>query len=923
MNLYTKDTLRQTFLDFFKEKNHSILPSSSLIPASDPTLLLINSGMAQFKSYFSGEKTPPNRRITTSQKCFRTTDIEEVGDNTHLTMFEMLGNFSFGDYFKKEACSWALELITDKLNLEIERIYITVYKTDDEAEKIWLDLGIPKERIYRFGDEDNWWGPAGDEGVCGPSSEINYYLGSNDNIPPKNDTKRKEKWGPNLHDDFIELYNLVFTQFYRDKDGNDTILPNKNIDTGMGLERTLAVLQNVDNVYETDVFIPIIKTVEKCSSIKWGKSKETDEAIRVVAEHARSASFLIGDGVSPSNTGRGYVLRRLIRRGMLFAKKIDLLESPLSSLVDVISREMGEYYPELADNKNFIVDVISKEEENFSKTLSNGQSVLDGMINFRKKNKKRESSDNFSNGLKIAANESKKSNTKNFDKSLTGREAFILYDTYGYPVEITIEVAKQNNLDLDINSFYKELENQKKVSKENSGQLNKSQNLEIFKNLDIHSTKFVGYEKTNHKSKVISIIHNDQIVESIEKESNAQIIVSETPFYAERGGQIGDSGYMHNDQVDIVINDTQYPYGNISVHFASNIKGKLSVGDEINLQVDVDRREKIKRNHTATHLVQAALREILGTHVKQAGSVVEPEKLRFDFTHLKPLTNEELIEIQNRVNEAIRENHKVNVDSTTYTEAVDDGALAFFGDTYDTDVRTIKITPPWSYELCGGTHMDYTGGIGSFIITSETGIGSGIRRLEAITGIASERLIIEKFSAMKKATNFLKVPDNDLVDRIISLSTKLANNDKKILNLEQQLLFGSLSNDNENYSGDKKIQIKKKIIDVIIREVNASNIQSLRQTGDHFRAKNEDSLIILGSNIGDQSYVVIMCSNFLADNNFHAGEIAKQISLLMDGGGGGNNKVAQAGAKKSVELSKILNKCTEIISNQINKSKKS
>ena len=923
MNLYTKDTLRQTFLDFFKEKNHSILPSSSLIPASDPTLLLINSGMAQFKSYFSGEKTPPNRRITTSQKCFRTTDIEEVGDNTHLTMFEMLGNFSFGDYFKKEACSWALELITDKLNLDIERIYITVYKTDDEAEKIWLDLGIPKERIYRFGDEDNWWGPAGDEGVCGPSSEINYYLGSKDNIPPKNDIKRKEKWGPNLHDDFIELYNLVFTQFYRDKNGNDTILPNKNIDTGMGLERTLAVLQNVDNVYETDVFTPIIKTVEKCSNIKWRESKETDEAIRVVAEHARSASFLIGDGVSPSNTGRGYVLRRLIRRGMLFAKKLNLLESPLSSLVDVISREMGEYYPELADNKNFIIDVISKEEENFSKTLSNGQSVLYGMINFRIRNKKRESSDNFSKGLKIAANESKKSNAKNFDKSLTGREAFILYDTYGYPVEITIEVAKQNNLDLDINSFYKELENQKKVSKEKSGQLNKSQNLEIFKSLDTYSTKFVGYEKTNHKSKVISIIHNNQIVESVEKESNAQIIVSETPFYAERGGQIGDSGYMHNDQVDIVINDTQSPYGNISVHFASNIKGKLSVGDEINLQVDIIRREKIKRNHTATHLVQAALREILGTHVKQAGSVVEPEKLRFDFTHLKPLTNEELIEIQNRVNEAIRENHKVNVDSTTYTEAVDDGALAFFGDTYDTDVRTIKITPPWSFELCGGTHMDYTGGIGSFIITSETGIGSGIRRLEAITGVASEKLIIEKFSVMKKATNFLKVPDNDLVDRIISLSTKLANNDKKILNLEQQLLFGSLSNDNENYSGDKKIQIKKKNVDVIIREVNASNIQSLRQTGDHFRAKNEDSLIILGSNIGDQSYVVIMCSNFLADNNFHAGEIAKQISLLMDGGGGGNNKVAQAGAKKSVELSKLLNKCTEIINNQINKSKKS
>ncbi|MFL2664642.1 MAG: alanine--tRNA ligase [Dehalococcoidia bacterium] len=920
--MYNKDTLRQTFLDFFEEKNHSVLPSSSLIPANDPTLLLINSGMAQFKSYFSGEKKPPNLRITTSQKCFRTTDIEEVGDKTHLTMFEMLGNFSFGDYFKKEACSWALELMIDKLNLDINRIYITVYKSDDEAEKIWLDLGIPIERIYRFGDEDNWWGPAGDEGVCGPSSEINYYLGSLENIPSKKDSKRKENWGPNLHDDFIELYNLVFTQFYRDKNGKDTILPNKNIDTGMGLERMLAVLQNVDNVYQTDVFLPIINQVEKLSNTKWGESKESDEAIRVLAEHARSASFLIGDGVSPSNTGRGYVLRRLIRRGMLFAKKLNILESPLSSLVNIVCKEMGNHYPELNNNKNFIIEVISKEEENFSRTLSNGESVLDGMINFRLGTKSSDS-DNFSRGLKIALNESKNSNIVEFNKCLSGKEAFILYDTYGYPVEITIEVAKQNDLDLDINSFYLELENQKQASKEKSGQFNNVQNLEIFKNLNIKDTKFVGYEKTNHKSKVICIIHNDQIIESIEKESNAQIIVSETPFYAERGGQIGDSGSMHNDHVDINISDTQSPYGSLSVHIASSINGKLSVGDDINLQVDVTRREKIKRNHTATHLLQATLREILGNHVKQAGSVVEPEKLRFDFTHLKPLTSEELVEIQNRVNEAIRENHKVNVHSTTYTEAVDDGALAFFGDTYDSDVRTIKITPPWSYELCGGTHMEYTGGIGAFIITSETGIGSGIRRLEAITGVAAEKLIIEKFNVIKNATTFLKVPDNDLVNRIITLSDKISNNDKKILDLEQQLLFGSLSNENENYSGDHKIEIKKKIIDVIIREVKASNIQSLRQTGDHFRDQNENSLIILGSNIDNQSYVVVMCSNFIIDNKFHAGEIAKEISLLMDGGGGGNNKVAQAGAKKSIDLSKILNQCHEIISNQIIKSKKS
>ncbi len=923
MKSYTKDTLRQIFLDFFKEKNHSILPSSSLIPASDPTLLLINSGMAQFKSYFSGEKIPPNRRITTSQKCFRTTDIEEVGDNTHLTMFEMLGNFSFGDYFKKEACSWALELMTENLNLDIEKIYITVYKTDDEAEKIWLDLGIPKERIYRFGDEDNWWGPAGDEGVCGPSSEINYYLGSDENIPSKNDPKRKEKWGPNLHDDFIELYNLVFTQYYRDKNGKDTILPNKNIDTGMGLERMLAVLQNVDNVYETDAFLPIIHSVEKVSNIKWGRSEETDEAIRVVAEHARSASFLIGDGVSPSNTGRGYVLRRLIRRGMLFAKKLNLLESPLSSLVPVVSREMGEYYPELIDNKNFIIEVISKEEENFSKTLSNGQAVLDGMINFRIKNKKENSSDNFSRGLKIAANESKKSATKDFDKSLTGKEAFILYDTYGYPVEITIEVAKQNNLNLDINSFYKELEHQKQISKENNNQLNKGENVENLKNLGVKSTKFVGYEKNSYKSKVIGIIHNNQIVKSVNKNSNAQIILSETPFYAARGGQVGDTGTMTSSESEIIINDTQSPYGSIYIHFSTIKEGTLSVGDEVNCHIDLERREKIMRNHTSTHLVHAALREILGNHVRQAGSVVEPDKLRFDFTHLKPLSDLELIKIQNKVNDVIRENHKVDVHYTTYTKAVDEGALAFFGDTYDADVRTIKILAPWSYELCGGTHMSYTGGIGTFIITSEVGIGSGIRRLEAVTGIESEKLIVNKFKIIKNATKLLKIPDEELIERISNLNKQLSNNDKKINQLEQELLFGSLSKTNENYSKDYTIDIDGKNVKVIIKEVKASNIQSLRQTGDHIRKENENSLIILASNIENQSYVVVMSSDLLSNNNLHAGEIAKGIANLMSGGGGGNNITAQAGSKNTVDFSKILNQSEEIISNQLKKSKSS
>ena len=932
----TADELREAFLAYFEERDHLRMPSSSLIPAADPTLLLIGAGMAQFKAYFSGEKEPPHPRVATSQKCFRTTDIEEVGDDTHLTMFEMLGNFSFGNYFKKEACEWALDLMTNRFGLDPERLYYTIYTTDDEAEQIWLDLGIPPERIYRFGDEDNWWGPAGDEGVCGPSSEISYYSGSLDDVPAVDDPVRNGVWGPNYHDDFVELYNLVFTQYYRDLDGNDTVLPAKNIDTGMGFERMLAVLQGTPNVYETDVFQPIIARVEQLSGKEWGQDEATDRAIRVVAEHARSASFLIGDGVIPGNSGRGYVLRRLIRRGMLFGRELGMETPMLSAVASTVADHMGHVYPELTDNHEFIKDVLEQEENSFSRTLEFGASVLAGMIEYRESEadameqiesgkllKAPSGDDAHTVGVRLAIVEIERlaksgdaGATKAWKNRISGAESFVLYDTYGYPIEVTEEVASAAELSVDHDGFASEMEAQRERGRAAGGFGGDRDSTRVYEQLGLDDTPFVGYETLTSNTVITAIVVDGESVESASDDDKVALVLSETPFYAARGGQVGDTGVISGDGFEIEVTDTKSPYGHINVHFGRVTTGSVARGAAVTATVDGDRRERIRRNHTATHLVHAALREIVGTHVRQAGSVVDADRLRFDFTNMQALTKEQVRAIQDRVNEKIRLNRPVTVHWTTYGEAVEEGALAFFGDTYDNEVRTIQIDSPWSYELCGGTHMDYTGGIGTFVIVSETGIGSGMRRMEAITGLASEQAIFERFGALEEVAARFRVPVSDVTSRVDALASDLGQSRKQVAQLEEQLLqasvgVGSQNSGNSNQGFD--IEANGTTVHVEVSEVPASNVGALRKTGDHLKKQIGKGVVVLGTVIDGLPMVVVMATDDTVKAGIHAGNIAKALAGKMGGGGGGSASVAQAGGKNADQLLSALDSTEEII----------
>ena len=600
---FTADEIRENFLKFFEEREHLRLPSASLIPAGDPTLLLTTAGMVPFKAYFSGELTPPSPRITTAQKSFRTTDIEEVGDVSHLTLFEMLGNFSFGDYFKAESCQWALELCLGVYGMDFERIYATIYTNDDEADQIWLDLGVPADRISRLGDEDNWWGPAGDEGACGPCSELNYYLGDLDDMPPTNSPARGTTWGPGISDDFLEFYNLVFTQYHRDRQGNDELLPKKNIDTGLGLERTVQILQGKDNVYETDIFGPLIDLVANRAGLTYGEKELSDRAIRVVAEHGRSASFLISDGVVPGNSGRGYVLRRVIRRGMLFGRELGLSGPILPQIAEATSSQMSHVYPELASNISFVQHVLQREEESFEATLDQGSRMLDEVIA-----------------------EAKASGST----AVPSPSVVRLYDTYGFPIEMTAEISAEQEITVDQDAVDAEMEQVRERSRSSASMFASDTDADaLYRSFDIEEVPFLGYRTRVADAEVIGIVKDGGLVDRASAGDQAEILLAETPFYAARGGQIGDTGWMRNGETTVRVDDCQAPYGHVNVHSCQIETGSISVGDVLTVEVDGVRREKIRRNHTATHLVHAALREVLGSHVRQSGSLVAPDYLRF------------------------------------------------------------------------------------------------------------------------------------------------------------------------------------------------------------------------------------------------------------------------------------------------------
>ena len=884
----TADEIRETFLSYFEARDHLRLPSASLIPAGDPTLLLTTAGMVPFKRYFSGELTPPNRRITTVQKSFRTTDIEEVGDVSHLTLFEMLGNFSFGDYFKLESCEWALDLCLNVFNLEPERIYATIHTIDDEAEQVWLDLGIPPDRISRLGDEDNWWGPAGEEGACGPCSELNYYLGDLSDIPPVGHDSRGKSWGPGISDDFLEFYNLVFTQFNRDRDGNDTMLPSKNIDTGMGFERIVQILQGKSNVYETDVFSPLIDLVATTAGVEYGIDDETDRAIRVVAEHGRSATFLISDGVVPGNTGRGYVLRRVIRRGMLFGRELGIAEPLLPSIAYSVAESMSHVYPELGDNLSFTQQVLGQEETSFETTLEQGSRRLNNLID-----------------------RAKASGASQIDAA----DIVQLYDSHGFPIEMTVEMSADHGLDADSDAIEEEIEALRQRSRAAANVFSEDADADaLYRSFGVEDVNFLGYRTLSADSEVIGLVVNGESVHEATAGDEVEVILAETPFYAARGGQIGDTGWLRNDLATLQVADCQAPFGHMNVHYCTVVSGRVAIGDILTADVDGERREKIRRNHTATHLVHAALREIVGSHVRQSGSLVAPDYLRFDFTHIDSLSPEQVTETQDRVNLAIRQNLPVEVHWTTYSKAVDGGALAFFGDTYEHEVRTIKIDAPWSYELCGGTHMNSTGGIGVFLMVSQSSIGSGIRRIEALTGIGAEQSVAARFELVDKLSSRLRVAPDALLERVDALTEELDLATRRAERLEEQLLRTTVQGDGDSASKhDFDLHLNGNVVPVRVRMVPASNVNAMRRTGDLLRDQIGSGIVILGSVVSERPVVVAMVSKDLASGTLHAGDIAKAVAATIGGGGGGSAETAQAGAKDPSRINEALAKTEQAV----------
>ena len=890
---FTADEIREQFLKFFEEREHLRLPSASLIPAGDPTLLLTTAGMVPFKPYFSGELTPPSPRITTAQKSFRTTDIEEVGDVSHLTLFEMLGNFSFGDYFKAESCKWALELCLGVYGMDFERIYATIYTSDDEANQIWLDLGIPADRISRLGDEDNWWGPAGDEGACGPCSELNYYLGNFDDIPPIDSPERGTTWGPGISNDFLEFYNLVFTQYHRDRQGNDVLLPKKNIDTGLGLERTVQILQGKNNVYETDIFGPLIELVASRAGMTYGEDEQTDCAIRVVAEHGRSASFLISDGVVPGNTGRGYVLRRVIRRGMLFGRELGLSGPILPQIAEATSLQMSHVYPELHSNLSFVQHVLQREEESFESTLDQGSRMLDDVI-----------AGSRSSGISTVPSES----------------VVRLYDTFGFPIEMTAEISTEQGIGVDLEAVDAEMEALRARSRASASMFaSDTDAADLYRSFGIEEVPFLGYRTLIADTEVIGIVKDSRLSNEASKGNKVEIVLAETPFYAARGGQIGDTGYMRNGETSIRVNDCQAPYGHLNVHSCDIENGTVSVGDVLTVEVDSNRREMVRRNHTATHLVHAALREVLGTHVRQSGSLVAPDYLRFDFTHMDALTPEEITKVQDRVNLAIRENLPVDVHWTTYGKAVEEGALAFFGDTYEHEVRTIKIDAPWSYELCGGTHMDATGGIGIFVIVSQSGIGSGIRRIEALTGIGAEMEVQKRFGIVDRVAATLRVDDERVLGRTEALLAELESARRRANQLEEQLLRQSVDGQASSAKVlDFEISVNGTDIPIQVRNIPASSVDAMRRTGDHMRDRLGSGVVVLGSVVGERPVIIVMATSDIAGKVVHAGNIAKGISATIGGGGGGRPDAAQAGARDPSRIDEALRNTRSVVESLTN-----
>lgn len=853
------DEIRKLFLEFFERKGHKIFPSASLIP-DDPQLLFTVAGMVPFKPIFWGKVEPVYTRIASCQKCLRTTDIENVGRTPrHHTFFEMLGNFSFGDYFKEEAIEWAWEFVTQVLKVSKDKLWISVYEEDDEAYEIWRKIGIPSNRILRLGKEDNFWGPAGPTGPCGPDTEIFYDTGLE--IPT---IDGKEPNPANTEGRFVEIWNLVFTEFYQDEKGELHPLKRKNIDTGAGLERLAAMMQGVYYNFDTDLFMPIIDKICNVLNVEYKKDEKTDVSIRVIADHIRAITFLISDGVLPSNEGRGYVLRRILRRAARHGTLLGAKEAFLFKIVDAVVEKMSPVYPEIKEKEDFVKKIVQGEEERFIQNLKRG---LELVIKIAEEN----------NGI------------------ISGKDAFKMYDTYGFPIDILKDIAQENNYKLDEKGFEFYMEQQRKRGREAQGEI------EFAKSSDYESlnleTRFVGYEKIEEKSKVL-YIKTDKFVDEIEN-TECEVILDVTPFYAEKGGQVSDTGVIKGLNGIIKVEYVYSPKEGIIVH-RGKLEGKISVGEIVEAKVDEDKRKSTMRNHTATHLLHAALRKVLGDHVKQAGSLVEPERLRFDFTHFRALTDEEIRKIEDIVNNEILKAQKVIIDEKPFEEAVKEGAMALFEEKYGDVVRVVKIGN-FSEELCGGTHVSNTGEIGLFKIISESSISAGIRRIEAITGLNSIEYVRNLENNLRMVKFELDTTDSEVIEKIRKMREKI----KELENKLKEFVKKSVNIDEILNSSEKINSIK-----FAVKIFENLDMEALREITDKLIDKGLD-LVVVFNKLDDKVVIVVKRKKTL--DRIHSGKIARLLAEVLSGGGGGRPDFAQAGGKDPTKINEAVQKLREYL----------
>ena len=863
---YGLNELREMFLSFFESKGHLRLPSFSLIPQNDPSLLIINSGMAPMKPYFTGEVEPPRHRVCTCQKCIRTGDIENIGKTArHGTYFEMLGNFSFGDYFKHESLAWSWEFLTSPewVGLEKELLYPSVYEKDDEAYDIWVnEIGVPADHVVRLGKEDNFWEHG--TGPCGPCSEIYYDRGVEKGCG-------KPDCAPGCDcDRFMEVWNNVFSQFNNDGHDNYTDLAQKNIDTGMGLERLACVCQNVDSLFDVDTVMNITNKVSEITGATYGKSHKMDVSLRVITDHIRSATFMIGDGILPSNEGRGYVLRRLLRRAARHGKLLGVNEPFLYKVCDMVIHENRNAYPDLVEKQEYITRVIKVEEENFAKTIDTGLRILNDLV---------------------------ESHKAKGETVFSGEDAFKLYDTYGFPLDLTQDILEEQGMTVDEAAFTALMEDQKERARAARGDMSNAwQGLDL--GLDNTPTQFTGYDRTEDQDKVLALVTEGEVSGVLKAGEEGIVVLDKTPFYAEMGGQIGDSGVLECNGAVFQVKDVQKNKGGKFLHYGKLESGELKVGDTVTAKLDVERRKAIARAHSATHLLQKALRTVLGDHVQQAGSLVEPDRLRFDFTHFAPLSAEEKIAVEHMVNLSVLNGYDVNTEVLPIEEAKKRGAMMLFGEKYGDAVRVVDMGG-YSVEFCGGTHVDNTAKVGPFHIVSEFSVASGVRRIEATTGLATLNDIHEMEDRIAEAANVIKAKPAELLPRVKAQLEEIRDLHREVEHLKAQAFAGDADQilfSARNVGGLKVLTATK----------NGVSADDLRKLGDLLREKSQDTVAVLSAVNDEKITLLAVCGKNAVQKGIKAGELVKKVSGICGGSGGGKPDSAMGGGKDLTKLDDAL-----------------